>query len=242
MFMRPPTPPDARARPSGLKANVLTGVMWPFSWKTQTAPSADHREDCSTETACKSNSAPSLLKQILSSLLGLCVRTEGIRGVINCSESYKHLLYLCLFSFNVSFWGKYWRQCVKSIEKWHHPLIDCFPLYVSFSMIFSQHPGSTFLGKTRTNYGTKEALHRVTKTGWGIVFPGHHSQVTVEQCEQLWIHNRNTAIEKEAHWCRRQRRWSEVLQGNTWRGESLVSCICSVFHSHCCCYNICIFL
>lgn len=27
MFMRPPTPPDARARPSGLKARVLTGVM-----------------------------------------------------------------------------------------------------------------------------------------------------------------------------------------------------------------------
>lgn len=27
MFIRPPTPPDARVRPSGLKASVLTGVM-----------------------------------------------------------------------------------------------------------------------------------------------------------------------------------------------------------------------
>lgn len=45
MFMRPPTPPDARARPSGLKASVLTGVMWPFSWKTHTAPSPDHWVD-----------------------------------------------------------------------------------------------------------------------------------------------------------------------------------------------------
>lgn len=48
MFMRPPTPPDARARPSGLKASVLTGVMWPLSWKTHIAPSPDHREDCNT--------------------------------------------------------------------------------------------------------------------------------------------------------------------------------------------------
>lgn len=48
MFMRPPTPPEAKARPSGLNARVLTGVMWPFSWKMQVAPSPDHREDYNT--------------------------------------------------------------------------------------------------------------------------------------------------------------------------------------------------
>lgn len=48
MFIRPPTPPDAKASPSGLKARVFTGVMWPFSRKTQEAPTSDHREDCST--------------------------------------------------------------------------------------------------------------------------------------------------------------------------------------------------
>lgn len=46
MFMRPPTPPDTRARPSGLNTSILTGVMWPLSWKTHTAPSSDHGEDC----------------------------------------------------------------------------------------------------------------------------------------------------------------------------------------------------
>lgn len=48
MFMRPPTPPDARAQPSGLKASVRTGVMCPFSWKTHAAPSSDQQEDCNT--------------------------------------------------------------------------------------------------------------------------------------------------------------------------------------------------
>ena len=51
MFMRPPTPPDASARPSGLKARVLTGVMWPFSWNTHTTPSEplDRLEHCCGE-------------------------------------------------------------------------------------------------------------------------------------------------------------------------------------------------
>lgn len=68
MFMRPPTPPDARARPSGLKASVLTGVMWPFSWKTHTAPSPDHWEGWNTVTACERKSAQSLMKYTLKNV------------------------------------------------------------------------------------------------------------------------------------------------------------------------------
>lgn len=45
MFIRPPTPPETRARASGLKASALTGVMWPFSWNTHTAPYGAHWED-----------------------------------------------------------------------------------------------------------------------------------------------------------------------------------------------------
>lgn len=51
MFMRPPTPPEAKARPSGLKATILTGVMWPFSWKTHVAPPCDLCDDCNATTA-----------------------------------------------------------------------------------------------------------------------------------------------------------------------------------------------
>lgn len=92
MFMRPPTPPDAKASPSGLKARVFTGVMWPFSRKTQAAPTSDHREDYNTAIkkflnfffSAKSDSGCiSPIKQ--SSFYQMLFTTWGKVGSMSCS-------------------------------------------------------------------------------------------------------------------------------------------------------------
>lgn len=79
MFIRPPTPPDARARPSGLKASVLTGVMWPFSWRTHTAPSPNHWEDWRNFNTSRSHGADDRPHFLLICNKSLCTKSLEFR-------------------------------------------------------------------------------------------------------------------------------------------------------------------
>ena len=103
-------------------------------------------------------------------------------------------------------------------EKWHHLRIDWLPVRLTFTVPLRPPTGNecSITAKRKSIYKC------TTKTGRGIVFPGHYPQVNMEHLEKMW--KLYIAKEKEPRWWRRQRRWrgrkgQEWTQGHSLNGE-----------------------